>query len=29
MKGDEVLEEAITLKTTGPSESFVPNTKFM
>ena len=29
MKGDEMLDEAITLKTTGKSESFVPNTKFM
>jgi hypothetical protein len=28
MKGDEMLDEAITLKTTGPSQSFVPNTKF-
>jgi hypothetical protein len=29
MKGDEMLDEAITLKTTGPSQTFVPNTKFV
>ena len=29
MKGDEMLDESITLKTTGPSHTFVPNTKFM
>ena len=29
MKGDEMLDEAITLKSTGNSYSFVPNTKFV
>ena len=29
MKGDELLDASITMKTMGPSHSFVPNTKFM
>jgi hypothetical protein len=29
MKGDEMLDQDITLKTTGSSQTFVPNTKFV
>lgn len=29
MKGDEMLDQDITLKTTGGSQTFVPNTKFV
>jgi len=29
MKGDEMLDQDITLKTTGSASTFVPNTKFV
>jgi hypothetical protein len=29
MKGDEMLDQSITLKTTGGAQTFVPNTQFV